>query len=452
MEVLSNVMIRIYKFDHSELVFEDFFMTNTNGITLQIPLYAPAREFSLKKGSKFSYESYQLELRCKGYQTKIIQGIQIFADEHSNIIVSMKKADDRNENIVQETQILQHTLDSDTRLPKVVLLKQAKKKMIIPEFITVHLGKAEDLNAKNQKLTFIEFLKNSACCELYPTWPHEVLKANIILLTTMIINNLQQYKEDIYDVTLDEIRYEPQRNLYPTISNMVEDIYGFVAYSTNAHPYYQIWDPWMLLTMQQSTCDAYTILKYFTQIPIALEKAPEIYKDYIANKMPMSYGSSCKEVGVLKIWLKEILQRKSHRHTLSNFDNVYDDEMEMLVKSFQQQFHLIPSGIVDRKTYFKIHDIKIREERIQLLPKKPQKNTILDTQEISIVKLQEQLRVLAKYYPILPICEVTGTFTNNTSIALIAFQRMLGIVDDGIVESKSYQLLQQVYQELLTKR
>ena len=48
----------------------------------------------------------------------------------------------------------------------------------IPQTITVHLGN-KDSNAQNVTVPFIDYIKNVASSEIYPTWHEEALKANI---------------------------------------------------------------------------------------------------------------------------------------------------------------------------------------------------------------------------------------------------------------------------------
>jgi hypothetical protein len=46
----------------------------------------------------------------------------------------------------------------------------------IPENITVHLGRPDDV-AENITVPFIDYIKNVASSELYPTWPENALIA-----------------------------------------------------------------------------------------------------------------------------------------------------------------------------------------------------------------------------------------------------------------------------------
>ena len=41
---------------------------------------------------------------------------------------------------------------------------------IVPEFITVHLGKP-NAAARNVRVPFAQYIKNVASSEIYPTWP-----------------------------------------------------------------------------------------------------------------------------------------------------------------------------------------------------------------------------------------------------------------------------------------
>ena len=52
----------------------------------------------------------------------------------------------------------------------------------IPQTITVHTGPANQW-AENVTVPFIDYIKNVASSEIYPTWPEAALRANILLLT-----------------------------------------------------------------------------------------------------------------------------------------------------------------------------------------------------------------------------------------------------------------------------
>ena len=50
---------------------------------------------------------------------------------------------------------------------------------VIPSYITVHLGRPSQ-PAENVTLPFTEYIKNVASSEIYPTWPENAIRANIL--------------------------------------------------------------------------------------------------------------------------------------------------------------------------------------------------------------------------------------------------------------------------------
>ena len=63
------------------------------------------------------------------------------------------------------------------------------KSPIIPTYVIVHIGEVDD-NGKNIRVPFIEYIKNVASGELYPTWPEEALKANILAIISFTLNRV----------------------------------------------------------------------------------------------------------------------------------------------------------------------------------------------------------------------------------------------------------------------
>ena len=61
---------------------------------------------------------------------------------------------------------------------------------IIPEYITVHLGRPDDASARNIRIPFIEYIKNVASSEIYPTWPENAIRANIYAQISYALNRI----------------------------------------------------------------------------------------------------------------------------------------------------------------------------------------------------------------------------------------------------------------------
>ena len=58
----------------------------------------------------------------------------------------------------------------------------------IPENIVVHLGAPDDSSAQNVTVPFVDYIKNTASSEIYPTWPESALRANIYAITTQTMH------------------------------------------------------------------------------------------------------------------------------------------------------------------------------------------------------------------------------------------------------------------------
>ena len=59
----------------------------------------------------------------------------------------------------------------------------------VPQRITVHLG-APSANAENVTVSFVDYVKNVACSEIYPTWEEGALRANILAIVSFALNRV----------------------------------------------------------------------------------------------------------------------------------------------------------------------------------------------------------------------------------------------------------------------
>ena len=65
----------------------------------------------------------------------------------------------------------------------------------IPESVTVHLGRPEQA-AANVTVSFPDYIKNVASSEIYPTWPEEAIRANILAQISFTLNRFRYYVLD----------------------------------------------------------------------------------------------------------------------------------------------------------------------------------------------------------------------------------------------------------------
>ena len=103
---------------------------------------------------------------------------------------------------------------------------------IVPEFITVHLGKPSAA-ARNVRVPFSQYIKNVASSEIYPTWPESSLRANIYAEITFALNRIytehyrsRGYDFDITNSTQFDQYYVEGRDIFENISRVVDDIFN----------------------------------------------------------------------------------------------------------------------------------------------------------------------------------------------------------------------------------
>ena len=98
-----------------------------------------------------------------------------------------------------------------------------------PLTITVHLG-APDEEALNVTVPYLDYIKNVASSELYPTWPEEALRANIHAITSIAMNRIftewyrgRGYDFDITNSTQYDQAYVHGRGIFDSISNIANE-------------------------------------------------------------------------------------------------------------------------------------------------------------------------------------------------------------------------------------
>ena len=71
---------------------------------------------------------------------------------------------------------------------------------VVPETITVHLGPPGS-SARNVEVPFAAYIKNVASHEIYPTWPENAIRANILAQISYALNRVytEYYRTRGYD-------------------------------------------------------------------------------------------------------------------------------------------------------------------------------------------------------------------------------------------------------------
>ena len=215
------------------------FTTNESGMTELITLPAPNLEYSTQYSEEQPYAEYTIKASAPGYEDVEVAGTEVLPDVIAIQEIEMRLAvpDEEFERIV----IGPHTLFG-TYPPKIAEeeIKPTNEtgeivlsRVVIPEFVIVHDGVPTDTSAKNYWVRFRDYIKNVASSEIYATWTDAAIRANVLAIMSFVLNRVytEWYRNKGYDFTITSSTAFDQkwiygRNIFQTISNVVDEMYG----------------------------------------------------------------------------------------------------------------------------------------------------------------------------------------------------------------------------------
>lgn len=214
---LANANIRLYRKDHGQIVYEDFFQSDAVGEILDVPLQTPPAGSSLTKEIE-NFETYHVDIRCNGYETLRYHGVQIYANIHTFLSLSLFPLR-HDTSMEREYTIPAHA----TRLRK-----SSSSNLDISTFF----GKqTSELDTSHDTLTtLLGYLKHVASYELDPTWPYDIIKVHILALLSDILqqwfsesDSLQGSNQTVLH-GMETLRITEQYPVYDTICNVVDEV------------------------------------------------------------------------------------------------------------------------------------------------------------------------------------------------------------------------------------
>lgn len=348
----------------------------------------------------------------------------------------------------------------------------------IPSYITVHLG-APSSNAENVTVSFIDYIKNVASGEIYPTWPEEALRANIYAQISYAINRVytewyptQGYDFDITSITQFDQTYEPGREIFANISAIVDEIFNdYVVQQGSVVPYFTAYcngttsvcaglSQWGTVPLAEQGMTALEILRYYygEDIEIVYDAPVE---DYIPSYpgFPLQRGDVGEEVWVIQRQLNRIGANFPAIPHIEIGDGVFDGTTEEAVQVFQQVFDLPQTGVVDKATWYSIkrrflavtglcelvsEGLSIAEaERIY-----PSELNMGDAGQV-VRTLQYYLSFLGSFVTELPLLTMSGIFDAQTGEAVRAFQARQGLPQTGVVDLATWNTIVTIYSDIV---
>lgn len=336
----------------------------------------------------------------------------------------------------------------------------------IPQRITVHLG-APSAYAQNVTVPFIDYIKNVASSEIYPTWKESALRANILAIVSFALNRVytefyrsRGYNFDITNSTAYDQYYVYGRSIFSNISRIVDELYndyirrpGFVeplaakfcnGTSVTCDGLSQ-WGSQYLA--QQGVSSTEILRRYYGNIEIvtnAPERSPvESYPGTLLRR-----GSVGPNVAIIQVELNRIAQNYPAIPKVGAADGIFGSKTEAAVRKFQEIFNLTVDGIVGRATWYALVRLYTGVNALSELKSQGQKY-YANTWGISsplrqgdrgtkVEQLQYMLRVIAAYIPTIPSIAADGIFGPNTRNAVLAAQRRFGLPQTGVADPQTW--------------
>lgn len=347
---------------------------------------------------------------------------------------------------------------------------------IVPEFITVHLGKP-NAAARNVRVPFAQYIKNVASSEIYPTWPENALRANIYAEITFALNRVytehyrsRGYDFDITNSTQFDQYYVEGRDIFENISRVVDDIFNdYVVKQGQIQPYFTQYcagtceglSQWGTVSLANQGYTPYRILQYYYGNDIDIVKnAPIKSNTPTYPGTPLRLGTGGEEVIEIQRELNRIAANYPSIPKISGSRGYFEQTTQNAVRQFQQIFNLESDGVVGKDTWYKIKRIyngikglsELYSEGITISEAERKYEKVLKkgSRGPSVKILQYYLCFLSYFNLKLPYVAVDGIFGDETRDAVLAFQSLYGLDVDGIVGRDTWDMIQNAYAGVLT--
>lgn len=356
--------------------------TNSSGQTEEVELSAPNIEYSLTEQSEVRpYSVYTVIVSKEGLTTTEYDEVEVYPDELSIQDIYLTN-ETENLNTKSTTQIDPPTLWGE--YPNTVVEEETEevmpyvlKEVMIPKTIIVHDGIPSNKNANNYIVSFTDYIKNVACSEIYSTWPKETIKANVLAIISFTLNRIytEWYLSRGYDFTITSTttydqKYTRGRTIFASIANIVDEIFTtYIKFPNLPQPLLAHYrsttedigylSQWGSKYLGDQGYSAFNILRYYYgNVTLATASTVEEY--------PYSYPGNILKNGDCSIDVQTIQNQLNYIRgsypaikKITDANGYFGDDTTSAVKTFQNIFSIVATGIVDFATWYKISYIYV---------------------------------------------------------------------------------------------
>ena len=456
-------------------------LTDANGDSETFSLAAPDDELSQTPQPRSTpYAVYDVVINKTLYQSITKIDVQVFDQITTVVAVNLEPyiagQDDADQVFVTPPQDVALPTTSRGQIGTNEVLDGARvlSSVVIPDYITVHLGTPSNTSASNITVRFIDYIKNVVSSEIYPTWPTNAILANITAIVTFALNRIytewyraRGFNYDITSSTATDMAYVRNREIFANISQLVDGVFTVYAHRDGfRNPYFTEFcngttatcnglSQWGTVTLANEGRSVLDILRYYYPKDLILSSAPtgSVQNSYPGT--PLRVGSSGSAVRRMQTFLNRIRGNYPLIPAIDPVDGVFGAQTEAAVRTFQKAFNLSNDGVVGVSTWNKISQVYTavtglaelngEGERIGLSPTPPTVVIRQGNRGSNVLQLQFLLNYISQFYPTVSAPVQDSVFGADTTAAVKTFQRLFGLTADGVVGPATWNKLYQVY-------
>lgn len=337
----------------------------------------------------------------------------------------------------------------------------------VPQNITVHLG-APGSPAANVTVPFIDYVKNVASSEIYPTWDSDALAANVLAIVSFALNRVytefyrsRGYDFDITNNTAFDQAFVNGRSYFDSVSRVVDQLFndylrrpGFVEplaakFCNGTTVTCEGLSQWGSQNLASQGFSAQQILRnYYGNVEI-VNDAPIMGITSSYPGTPLRRGSTGPYVVVVQTSLNRISQNYPAIPKLATVDGIYGSRTEAAVRRFQQIFGLEVDGIVGKATWYELVRLYTAVTRLSELRSQGQQfysinweypgDLAVGDRGEKVRHLQYMLNILSEFIPQVPPVSMDSIYGERTEEAVRAAQIWLGLPENGVTDDKTWE-------------
>ena len=388
---IPDATVRITSENEPERIIEEA-LTNEEGQLNDIELEAPPVDYSMKPSANKPYSEYTITVRAPGFESIEVNCAEIFSGQKALQETSLLPLATGELDSAELFVIPDHTLwgDYPPKIPESEIKTVEEtgeivlSQVVIPEYVIVHNGPPGDSSAKDYYVKYKDYIKNVASSEIYSTWPEATLQANILAIQSFTLNRVytEWYRNKGYEFTITtstayDHKWIPNRNVFDSISRVVEEIFSnylsrpnveqpiLTQYCDGKNVTCPNWmSQWGSKSLGDQGYSAIEILRNYYGDSIFINSTDEI------SGVPSSYPGTPLRVGDAG---EKVRQIQKQLNVVANAyplipkiaeDGVFGPATEEAVKTFQRIFNLTPDGIVGFRTWYRLSEIYVGVSRI----------------------------------------------------------------------------------------